>query len=249
MAYTQKRRVKKRKQKKPTEPFIINDEVFTIKGLQERMKLLGEDPATYRKHPDYQEYMKQMQQRRLNNLAEKKQAIKEGKLDPKTPLTNHPDAINQYMVESPEEQDEKLEHKIKKSCLDTLESMEMLKKVAKSKVPSEIKAKIRGKRVLNELDTECLDLDTLEQITKIVAVASKSQLEVAIKILDQGKKKDIKKKLKLSIANKNMKNKLEGQDSFFDFKQIEQEVDLADKLSTNMDSKEDVLKSLDKLFN
>lgn len=246
-----KKKQAKRNRKKSTNVIYVNGEVFSMKELQRRMELNGEDPKLYRTHPDYLQYMRELQILRSKSLEEKRaqrmEDLKSGKIDKKNlpPLTNHPDSLNLHLLPGHEEnQDKKIAHTIKKQALETLTTMEMVKKITKSKIPKALITKTRSRKGLTELDSQDMDLYSLEQITKILSNASKAQLEVAVKILDYNSKKALKKGLKDSIRANNKENP----DLAIDFNKINQEEDeTEDVLSSN--NKDDLLKNLGKYFN
>jgi hypothetical protein len=241
----------KHNRKKSTNIIYVNGEIFSIKGLMRKIELDGQDPKTYRTHPDYYLYMKELQNLRSKALEEKRaqrmEDLKAGKIDKKNlpPLTNHPEALNLHLLPGHEEnQDKKIAHTVRKQALETLSTMEMVKKITKSKIPKALITKTRSRKGLTELDSMDIDLSSLEQITKILSTASKAQLEVAVKILDFDSKKALKKGLKDSIRHNNKENP----ELAIDFNKInieeeETEHALADK------SEEVLLKNLGKYFN
>lgn len=229
---------RRKSKKKKTHDIYVNGELFNIKELQRRMRANGEDPKTYRKHPDYVEYFRLVRERHKEIAAIRRKKLEDGEVDPRTPLTKHPNADAFGTLRH--EQDFIVQGKVRKGIINTLDTMESLKMLAKSKIDYRLLMKARKSNHLLKGEVDHLDLGMLKEITNIILMANKAQLEAANKYLGANAQESVKKAVEKSINTKNNKNS-------FDFGKLKEEEQVLEKMSSGDEN--DLIKGFDKLFN
>lgn len=166
---------KRNYKKKNNIEYYVDGELFTVTGLKRKMVLAGEDPKTYRKHKDYIEYMRLVREKHKVKSKKKRELKKAGKIAKHVPLINHPSAL---MPIDTETKDLMLEAKIRKSVTETIDMMDMIKRIAKSKIRIEVRDMLKKKRTLSPEDVKDISTFDLKELAMIVQVASKTQVEV-----------------------------------------------------------------------
>lgn len=220
---------------------LVNGKPFIPMEHKRMCELEG---IPFRQHPDWKEFMKGFQKIRAEKLKERKAAKARGEIPAEEPITKHPSSV--YYSES-EEAQRKFRVKVKKAVVETIETAEMIKKIAKSKIDKETLNKVKySRRLLESSEVAHIDLSTLKDITEVLLKTTKAQLDAANNYLTEEDKQLIKRKAKEDLTK---------QKSTFDFKNVgnvkekKENLEKVERnLSTNIYSPDDLLKNLDKLI-
>lgn len=225
------------KKKIGAEPIYIDGKKFSVMELKRRMEMEGLDPKTYKQHPEYQRYFFEVRQKAAELKRKRTKMKAEGKLGKDIPITNHPNHESAYML-APEE-DKQVIKRVRKSVIDTLDTMETLKKLAKSRISVELLKKVTNRKRVSVEEAKELSLEDLKQLTSIIQMASKVQLEAGNRYLDAKSHSKVGKGVKASLNGKAMENKdfnfYKFRDGVGDIEDIEKD-----------ESEEDVLKNIEK---
>lgn len=207
---------------------------WTPKEYIRECQLLGINYKTSEEWKDYLRSLKSIRQKRYK--IKKRLREEAGQAAKDLPITNHP---NSDHVMNSEDTEKKLRAKTRRAVIETVSTMEAIKKIAKSKIDKNILDKAKKSNSLDKEEIKEIDLNTLKDITNIILMASKAQLEAASKVLDNADKNKLRKSTKQEMTKKGIS---------IDFNQLRNDSQELEKVKQNS-SESDLLKSLDKMIN
>lgn len=258
---------------------LVRGKPFFPKQHKRECELRGEN---FRTHPDWIEFLKgavairqkkMKEKRKLRKIAldftkqvqmhdgtyvqdmellseqEKQQIIESGG---KIALAK---TANSIINNENEEMSARLRLKVKKAVVETIETAEIVKKIAKSKINKNLidKAKRPSTRYLEEEnENPSISLQELREIIEIFAKASKTQLDAANQILltNPNDRKKIEKKVKEELTQNKVIHNKQSFDFSKDFiKQKEKEIEeISNDVSNPNTSTDKLLEDLDTII-